>query len=188
MGEVVPQISIDDLVYRAHHQWETGEKEWEAAKKKAAGNRIAVGKTLLELKTRIEAGEVGQVRWWDWYGTRFARSRRDAERVMELASAPDPVAAHEVEKMADRERVRASRAAAAENVRQKVPNSPTKSNGDFGGQNSARPKLQVVDPAPEPERPALREELIEQALDLVRQMTTAERLAFVTKLKKVYRE
>lgn len=184
MPEVHPLISIADLVYRATQSWKAGD----GLKEKLIASRIETGKTLLQIKARIEAGEQGQVRWWDWYGKQFARSRRDAERVMELASAPDPVAAHEVEKMADRERVRASRDAAAENVRQKVPNSPTKSNGDFGGQNSARPKLQVVDPAPEPERPALREELIEQALDLVRQMTTAERLAFVTKLKKVYRE
>jgi hypothetical protein len=53
----------------------------------ALSARIEAGKMLPDLRKRIEAGEAGEVSWWEWYGKHFARSRRDAQRVMALAGA-----------------------------------------------------------------------------------------------------
>lgn len=96
---VIPIQTIDELVFKAHKQFEvvvTSQQKFFAA-------RLACGQTLLELRARVEAGEVGSVKWWEWYGSRFARSRRDAERVMELASAEDPRATYEENNAARRQ-------------------------------------------------------------------------------------
>lgn len=80
--------------------------------------RLAAGQMLVELRKRIESGEAGPgVEWWRWYeDSGFVRSRKDAEKVMKLASANDPEAAHEEEKAKAREGMRRTRAAAAANV------------------------------------------------------------------------
>ncbi|MCX7310194.1 MAG: hypothetical protein NTV56_00335 [Alphaproteobacteria bacterium] len=64
----------------------------------------------LTLRERIEAGEAGDARWWDWYKDNIARSRRDGERVMKIARDADPEAAVEAERSANRERRRAAAA------------------------------------------------------------------------------
>jgi hypothetical protein len=81
---------------------------------KARKYRIEAGKELLQLRARIEAGEAGVgVQWWQWYESKFVRSRRDAERVMALARDADPDAALERERERNREHQRSSRAARA---------------------------------------------------------------------------
>jgi hypothetical protein len=80
--------------------------------KKAYRARIAAGQLLIALRKRIEAGEAGAgVNWWEWYASKFVRSRKDGEKVMRLAAADDPEAAAEEERAETRERVAAHREA-----------------------------------------------------------------------------
>ena len=41
-------------------------------------HRLAAGQQLLALRKRIEAGECGDVGWWQWYAANVDRSRKDA--------------------------------------------------------------------------------------------------------------
>jgi hypothetical protein len=71
--------------------------------RKAESCRLYAGKLLLALRQRIEAGEAGEgVNWWEWYESKFVRSRKDAEKVMRLASAEDFEAAEAKEKAAQK--------------------------------------------------------------------------------------
>ena len=80
-------------------------------------HRLAAGQLLLRLRQRIEAGEDGDIAWWDWFEENIERSRKDGERLMRIASAEDPKAALEVERAKDRERKRIARGADNGNVR-----------------------------------------------------------------------
>jgi hypothetical protein len=72
--------------------------------KKADDHRITAGTCLVALKARIDAGEDGKhAKWWAWYAEHFKdRSKRDAQRVMALASSDDPEAAAEEEREKNR--------------------------------------------------------------------------------------
>src|SRR5262249_28421105 len=97
---------LEDAVSEIHKQF----AEADASKRKAENCRVYAGKLLIALRARIEAGEAGEgVNWWVWYEKNFVRSRRDAERVMKLASADDPMTALEGERKATREAVRRHR-------------------------------------------------------------------------------
>jgi hypothetical protein len=148
--------------------------------------RIECGKLLLELKARIEAGEAGDVRWWDWYGQRFARSRGDAEKVMALAAADDPQATYEQAKAANRKANVEYRERRRSQEQTAVPLTVSGKNNAI--KSKTTPTLKVVEPEEEPKEPEIRDALIERAIDLVRQMTRSERLRFVFRLKSVYRE
>jgi len=75
--------------------------------KKADTARIEAGKLMLECRKRVEAGEAGddyKTDFWSWFGVYVkGRSRKDAEKVMRLASAPDPMAAAAEERRKARE-------------------------------------------------------------------------------------
>lgn len=74
------------------------------AESKYQKHRLTAGQKLLELRARVEAGEVGDgVSWWEWFETAdIGRGRRDAERLMKMARSDDPDAAHEAEKAESR--------------------------------------------------------------------------------------
>jgi len=102
------QQTLDEAVREIHRQF----AEEQSSKKKAYRHRLRAGEMLLALRKRIEAGEAGvNMSWWDWYESKFVRSRRDAEKVMALAQADDPEAALENERAANRERMANKRAA-----------------------------------------------------------------------------
>ena len=86
--------------------------------KKLDDHRITLGVLLNDLRARVDAGEAGKgVKWWSWYGEHFPdRSRRDAERVMRLASSDDPQAAADEERSRAREGMAAHRKKIATNV------------------------------------------------------------------------
>jgi hypothetical protein len=86
--------------------------------KKLDDHRITLGVLLNDLRARVDAGEAGKgVKWWSWYGEHFPdRSRRDAERVMKLASSDDPQAAADEERTKAREGMAAHRKKIATNV------------------------------------------------------------------------
>jgi hypothetical protein len=101
-------ISLVDAIALIHEKF----AEATALDIKADNARIEAGRMLIELRARIEAGEVGLVGWWHWYSANFTRSRRDAEKCMALAQAKDPSAALEHERQRAREGMREYRAAA----------------------------------------------------------------------------
>jgi hypothetical protein len=173
MAEVIRQISIDDLVFRAHKQFETVV----STQSKFFNARIECGRTLLELRQRIEAGEAGNIAWWAWYGEKFARSRRDAERVMDLASAENPVAAYEQEKAETRERVRAVR-------EQKGPALAYSTPKNTPAESKVQPKLTVVQPD---EERMLREYLIVAALAATEPLSIEESNTFLVRFRQQYR-
>ena len=90
----------------------------DAYDKKLGDHRITLGILLNDLKARVGAGEAGAgVKWWSWYGEHFQnRSRRDAERVMRLASSDDPQAVADEERTKAREGMAAHRKKIATNV------------------------------------------------------------------------
>lgn len=81
------------------------------AKAKLEKHRLVAGQKLLELRSRIEAGEAGEgVSWWEWFETAdIGRGRKDAEKLMRLAKADDPEAAYEEDKKRVREAVKQGR-------------------------------------------------------------------------------
>jgi hypothetical protein len=48
---------------------------------------LAAGAQLLALRARIEAGECGDVDWWEWFDANVRHSRKDAEKLMRIAQA-----------------------------------------------------------------------------------------------------
>ena len=74
---------------------------------RADKHRLQAGQKLLSLRQRIEAGEEGDVAWWDWFETQdMGRGRKDCERLMRIASAEDPEAALEDDNAKAREGMR----------------------------------------------------------------------------------
>jgi hypothetical protein len=71
---------------------------------------------LAEMRQRVEAGEAGDISWWDWFDQNVQRNRRDAEKLLKIASAEDPEAAAEEERRKAREGMDATRKRRAANV------------------------------------------------------------------------
>jgi len=100
--------TISEMVNEIHRQFDHAL----SSEKKAYSSRIYAGQLLNALRKRIEAGEEGDgVKWWEWYGIKFVRSRRDAERVMKMARAENPEVAAEEERAKAREGMQAGRSA-----------------------------------------------------------------------------
>lgn len=84
----------------------------QGAETKFRKHRLAAGQKLVELRGRVEKGEAGDgVNWWEYYEARFSRSRKDAEKLMQMAKADDPEAAEEEARTKNNEQHRNRRAA-----------------------------------------------------------------------------
>ena len=80
---------------------------------RADKHRLQAAQLLLQLRQRIEAGEEGDVAWWDWFETQdMGRGRKDCERLLRIASADDSEAALAEEREKDRDRKRLARSGA----------------------------------------------------------------------------
>jgi len=90
MNKTKPK-TLKELLDTFHAKLASAESHEGAANK----DRIEAAKALLKLQHRIEAGEAGNVSWWDWFKQNSSRSRRDAERLLRIAKAEDPEAALE---------------------------------------------------------------------------------------------
>jgi hypothetical protein len=94
---------------------------------------------LLELRQRVENGEVGDlaaIDWWGWYGDRFVRSRQDAEKRLAIAKAENPDAAYEAAKARNAANVRAYR---ERKSKLRVVTPAPAYNGDVSGAANAAP-------------------------------------------------
>lgn len=103
MAKVIPiqgPLPIESLVVKIREHLVDAQN----AQSKFDKHRLLAGQKLVELRERVEAGEVGEgINWWEWYGTQFTRSRKDAEKLMRMARSDDPEAAAESEKSQRRE-------------------------------------------------------------------------------------
>jgi hypothetical protein len=91
--------TIDRMVDQIHREFAAAT----ADTKRADRARIRAGKLLIELRKRVEAGEVGEgVNWWEWYDENFARTKRDARKCIKIARAADPELAAEDERERNR--------------------------------------------------------------------------------------
>ena len=116
MGNVVPiQKPLDALVVEIRaHVHDAGRAETTCAK-----HQLQAGWRLLALRERVEAGEVGETTWWDYFDTQFTghiKSRKYAEKLMKWARSDDPEGAREADKEQQRESMRAGRERAGVHV------------------------------------------------------------------------
>lgn len=112
MGQVLAfKNTIDELVLEIRAQvHDAGRAETTCAK-----HQLQAGWRLLELRKRVEAGEAGNVTWWEWYDEKFTghiKSRSYAEKLMRWARSDDPEGAMVAEQKRVREAVRAHSARA----------------------------------------------------------------------------
>jgi hypothetical protein len=163
-GKVVPLRPLDEMVLLIHKKFDVVVRKQEEFKIA----RIEAGRLLLELRSRVEAGEDGRVSWWDWYGQKFARSRRDAERVMEIASQEDPEWAYD--KMKEkRQQYNQSR---KEVVKERGSNRWTPEPQD---RKVGKPNVRVVQPKPQEE---IQQNLIDMAMSIVNRMNVPTKARF----------
>ena len=143
------EFTIEQMVNEVHKNFAT-ERDFGNRADRA---RIRAGQLLLTLRERIQAGEAGNIAWWDWYKANITRTRRDAEKVMKIARAADPEEAAAAERATNREAV-------AKHEKKKKAAAEAKTDSD--------------------------PDLIDQALELVEEMTTAQRQRFFAALRREY--
>jgi len=106
--------------------FETASRESKGACKADEDTRLKLGALLVEAKAQCKHGE-----WKTWFEANVPdRSYRDAQKLMKIASSPDPTAAREKEKADNREAQQRSRSAKASDVSRISnfdPTSPTPS-------------------------------------------------------------
>jgi hypothetical protein len=151
--------------------------------------RIRLGLNLLEARRRVEAGEAGDgIRWWDWFDKTFPQSRSNAEHVMALAAKPNPVAAHEAEKAATRERVRAlrSRASAVHPSCTAEPVVTESTTYETEPPDRQAPMTTEQDQEVLPPEPS-EQDLIDQIIDLYQRLSRHAQVRCAVRLRKVIR-
>lgn len=188
-SNIAPLRSIDEMIHLIHKKWEQGD----GVMQKARSLRLETGRLLLELKQRIESGEVGELAtWWEWYGDHFARSRSDAEKLIAMASADDPQAAYDAARERDRrdhqnyrDRQRQQQQALSD-VRGKDPEAkptPSLTVVDGGFQTVVKAMADPGLELPELDRPR-----IEAWIKEFQSFNRLERLFAVKRLRQVYRD
>ena len=84
------------------------------ADNEATHHRLDAARMLVDPRRRVE---VEGHDWWQWQKGKFARSRKDIEKLLRIGGADDPEAAAEKEKADARERMKRSRGANKRDVR-----------------------------------------------------------------------
>lgn len=163
---VVPFFSLDEAVLRIHRKWERVVD----AQQKAHSARVECGMELLALRARIEAGEAGAVSWWEWYPTKFTRSRQDAEKVMAIASAANPEQADAAAKARNAEINRAYR-------QRNIPRSREREK--FHEAQDEPPEQELLPPEPS------QQEIENQIIDLFKQLHRTAQVRCALKLRKI---
>jgi hypothetical protein len=103
MGQVLTiQKPLDALVIEIRsHVHDAGRAETTCAK-----HQLQAGWRLLALRERVEAGEAGDIGWWEYFDTQFTghiKSRKYAEKLMRWAKSDDPEAAREIDQEKSRD-------------------------------------------------------------------------------------
>jgi hypothetical protein len=124
---------------------------------------------LHEARARVEAGEEGDVTWWQCFAKNFPQSRSDAERLLAIASAANPQAAYEAEKARN-----------------------TVYNQAYRARQRQRLHLTEMEPPPEAQSEVLppspdEEDLIDQIVDLFKRLPRSSQVRCTIRLRKVFR-
>jgi hypothetical protein len=164
---VTPFISLDDAVFRVHRKWD---RAFDAYVKFTAA-RLECGTELLALRARIEAGEAGEVRWWNWYKQKFTRSRADAEKIMAIASSMNPELAHAAAKARNAEINRAYRQREQNRSRSR----------EREPDNTLDERQELLPPEPS------QQDLIDQIIDLFKRLHRKEQTRCAVKLRRILR-
>jgi hypothetical protein len=172
---IVPFISLDEAVLRVYKKFQHVVRmhgNFIAAQGGLHAARIECGMELLALRTRIEAGEAGQISWWAWYETKFTRSRQDAEKIMALASEANPQAAYEAAKARNAEINRTYR----QRKREGAPaHDPARERGKF----PEPPEQELLPPEPS------QQDIEDRIVDLFRQLHRTAQVRCAVKLRKI---
>lgn len=166
----------------------------EQSDKKTKNLQIEVGKLLVELRERVDAGEVGELAtWWEWFedNRMLFRNieRKTAERYMWFAGDTDPE-----KKLADYKAAEAARLRNFRSVRTLQNNQekskPTGSGAAAHGANQkafdANNVVRIAAPPKEP-LPTEQMALVEQFVALFRQMTEEARDKALSEITALYR-
>jgi hypothetical protein len=138
-----------------------GFKEVDQHEGRAEAARIAVGRKLIEARALVDAGHRHSggafvPTWTAWCGENVpGRSLRDIRKVMKLARADDPAAAHEAEKAGTRDRVAKHRAYNARSVAASASPQDTKTESGISVSPGAAPDAEQA-PVPLAEQAEVR--------------------------------
>lgn len=69
-----------------HRQYDIGQN----SERKAHNARLNAATILKVMRGRVEAGECGDISWWEWFEAHSVRSRKDAEELLAIADSDDP--------------------------------------------------------------------------------------------------
>lgn len=183
------QNTLKDLVSIISLKIRQEEELRKTTTEKIRVKQLEYGALLLQLRTRVESGEAGKVRWWDWYDQSFAYSRRTAEHAMNLASQDDPQLAHEQAKAKNAEVNKAYRKRMKQIIEDEISAnraSRDAQNSETGSETStksSKPKLKIVansDPTTE-----VQKDLLAETIELVRQMNPPTYSKFLLELNRI---
>jgi hypothetical protein len=186
-GEIIQRHSTDEVLNLVISKWKVTEEYVIKARQKVHAARIELGCLLLELKRRVDAGEVGELAtWWEWYDDFVPRSRRDAEKLMAIAAADDPEAAYQLAKAKDAEY--------AHTYRERKKLAPTDASAASGeppalpAPPSSRKRLPAYIPDEAPAQDVEGDAEIGHLIDGFLRLTPLRQARFVKRLKQVYRD
>jgi hypothetical protein len=158
----------------------------EQSDKKTKSLQIEVGELLIELRNRINAGEIGELAvWWEWFEENrmlFRNISHDtAEHYMRIAGATDP----EEKLVKHREQGNARK----KSFRQKSPQSGAFRNAPDCGTQETEPPSNVTRIPAAPTYPSSPEDnaLVEQFIELFRKMTDSARVRAMQEINALYR-
>lgn len=107
LDDVVRAINIKlELAVTADNKAKNTEDKIKSLRAEAGNHRLEAGRMLVDLRRRVEAEGDD---WWKWQKGKFARSRKDIEKLMRLAKADDPEATMAEHRSKVRDEVKRSR-------------------------------------------------------------------------------
>jgi hypothetical protein len=186
---------IDELRDRTLSKWNEIDSVIERAQSKVKSLWLETGRLLLQLKQCVDAGEVGELAiWWEWYADNFpkGRSQSDAQRLIAMASAPDPETAEQEARAKNRQHQKTHR-----ELRRRMfatirssdaGRAYVSANNEINGLASGKAELSLVEPAKPEEQDTSQDDLIDQIITLFKQLTWANREKATQRLTQVYRD
>lgn len=174
------------------------------AEKRIQNQRVEAGKLLLEMRRRVEGGEVGKTTWWAWYEANAGYSRKTGEELMRWASSENPTEAHETQKTKMRKALRDLRAMVPDNdesidEQPEISSEnlyPAVTNIDVTAVQSEVIQPEVIEPTlkKRPGRPKgsknkpAKDEQVAQILSLIEQLSHDQRQLLLAEIRNRYGE
>jgi hypothetical protein len=190
--ETLPQQSLEDLTRQLAVMIMEGRRlhaKRQSIDDKMEDLRLRLGQKLLEVRRRVEAGEVSDesaIDWWGWFEDVVSPvssiSRKQAERWMAIAGADDPQAAA----LEYRERDASHQAAYRERKRLAAPAAPLTSEGEEHEPGAVRRLVPKRAPPLFTGHDVDESAEIEQIVALIRRLTWNGRALLMKRIKQLY--